>query len=164
MKERKPIAPHEHFEQKSLFVWLTVMSKRHPEFGDFYAVPNGGARHPRVALKLKSEGVRPGVPDLETFHSRWGFSGLHIEMKRRWGYKVSDEQRDMMRRMSQAGRLCVVARGWEEAACWIAWYFSVKEWTCKTIEAPCTITGKSNTFEDYLQANVWGDPKGRIAI
>ena len=29
-----------------------------------YAVPNGGARHIRVAVKLKAEGVRRGVPDL----------------------------------------------------------------------------------------------------
>ena len=33
---------------------------KHP----WWAVPNGGARHIRVAAKLKAEGVRPGVADL----------------------------------------------------------------------------------------------------
>ena len=29
-----------------------------------FAIPNGGARHPAVALRMRAEGVRPGVPDL----------------------------------------------------------------------------------------------------
>ena len=46
----------------------------------FTAIPNGGHRHIGQAVKLKREGVRPGLPDilvLVNTHLVW------IEMKRR---------------------------------------------------------------------------------
>lgn len=41
-------------------------------------IPNGGARHVRIAIEMKRMGVRPGIPDMHCvipsggFHSFWG--------------------------------------------------------------------------------------------
>lgn len=47
----------------------------------FFAVPNGGQRHPAVAEKLKRGGVVSGVWDLFLSVPKKGKSGLYIEMK-----------------------------------------------------------------------------------
>lgn len=70
---RQPI-PTEHWEQVQLFEW----SENLPELKLMHAIPNGGKRDIRVALKLKEEGVKPGVPDIFLPLSRGGKHGLYI--------------------------------------------------------------------------------------
>lgn len=84
------LIPTEHEEQCSFVEWLETKNLK------FTAIPNGGTRHMGTAVKLKKEGVRPGLPDLLILvndHLVW------IEMKRsdrkpKRGGKggVSDEQ------------------------------------------------------------------------
>lgn len=62
MKKPKPIVPTEHQEQVALFQWLEIAAKRDDRLSMAFAIPNGGARHPVVAAKLKAEGVKSGVP------------------------------------------------------------------------------------------------------
>lgn len=57
-----------------------------------FAVPNAGKRSIPLALWLKAEGLRAGVPDLMLLIKSSGFSGLIIEMKD-GKKKPSDEQR-----------------------------------------------------------------------
>ena len=45
----------------------------------WFAVPNGGKRHIRVATKLKAEGVRPGVTDLVFVLPGGRFAGLELK-------------------------------------------------------------------------------------
>jgi hypothetical protein len=62
-----------------------------------YAVPNGGHRHIRVAVRLKEEGVRRGVPDLHIMAP--GGRLIYLEMKIKGGSLSTDQKafRDMAR-------------------------------------------------------------------
>ena len=68
--------PTEHEEQREYVRWFR---QAYPEVR-IMAIPNGGARSPATASRLKAEGVSPGVPDL--FVPAWG---LWVEMKRAKG-------------------------------------------------------------------------------
>ena len=71
----------EHDEQVALFHWAKVQEGRWPELRLLHAIPNGGKRHQSVAVKLKAEGVKAGVPDICLPVARGGFHGLYIELK-----------------------------------------------------------------------------------
>lgn len=75
-----------------------------------YAIPNGGARHPAVAAKMKAAGTVKGVPDLHV--PAWS---LWIEMKRQKGGTVSPEQKDQMAYLQSIGHTCLVCAGNEIA-------------------------------------------------
>lgn len=112
MEARKPKPtppekiPTEHEEQVAFVAWFR---RSYPDIR-IIAIPNGGARHPKTAADLKAEGVLPGVPDL--FVPAWH---LWIEMKRRKGGRLSDEQKDWIAYLYGAGYNCIVARGAEDA-------------------------------------------------
>lgn len=51
----------EHDIQAEFFTWVERVGRvEYPPLAYTYAVPNGGARHPAVAVRMKAEGVRPG--------------------------------------------------------------------------------------------------------
>jgi len=63
------------------------MAKREiPELKLAFAIPNGGHRHISVAIGLKNEGVKAGVPDIFIPVARNGYHGIFIEMKRPGGH------------------------------------------------------------------------------
>ena len=93
----------------------TLMIHRWPELRLLHAIPNGGSRNPIEARHLKEQGVKPGVPDIFLPCARGEWHGLYIEMKRRKGGRVSDEQREMIRLLIEQGYKAVVCYGWEEA-------------------------------------------------
>ena len=107
--------PSEHVEQVALMRWAAASKAAHPELGLLLAIPNGGDRHPAVAAKLRSEGVRAGVPDLLLPVARGGSHGLWIEMKRRQGARTSPEQREWIARLAGQGYATAVCRGWDQA-------------------------------------------------
>ena len=73
------------------------------------AIPNGGSRTDQERLRLYSEGVLAGMPDLCVMQPSRGFCGLFVEMKTQEGV-VAAAQRDVARRLNAAGYLCLVAR------------------------------------------------------
>lgn len=85
-----------------------------PELRWMAAIPNGGARAKREAVKLKAEGVNPGVPDYLLPVQRGGYVGLALELKTATG-RTSAEQRAWLAHLEGQGWHAVVARGWEEA-------------------------------------------------
>ena len=107
---RQPI-PTEHWEQVQLFDWAAY----HRELVLMYAIPNGGKRDIRVALKLKEEGVKPGVPDICLPVPRGGKHGLYIELKRRKYGRVSSDQLEWLEALMRQGYECAVCCGWEAA-------------------------------------------------
>jgi hypothetical protein len=107
-------APLEHFEQRELVRWFR---QTWPDVRIF-AIPNGGARSPATAGRLKAEGVSSGVPDL--FVPAWS---LWVEMKRSKGGSVSAEQKDWIAYLESVGFCCIVGKGAEAAKGQISAFF-----------------------------------------
>lgn len=78
-----------------------------------YHVPNGGHRHKMVAIKLKGQGVKAGVPDLVLAMARGGYFGLYLEFKATPpnDAAVSASQHAWIRRLNDQGYLAIVCRG-----------------------------------------------------
>jgi hypothetical protein len=106
--------PTEHEEQRELVRWFrqTWPGVR------IFAIPNGGARSPATAGRLKAEGVSSGVPDL--FIPAWG---LWVEMKRTKGGSVSAEQKSWISYLESVGFCCIVGKGAEAAKGQISAFF-----------------------------------------
>lgn len=79
-----------------------------------FAIPNGGDRHVAVAVKLKKEGVKSGVPDLFIPVIRSNYGGMFLEMKRKGG-KLSDVQRFWLDQLEEEGYRVKVAFSVDEA-------------------------------------------------
>jgi hypothetical protein len=107
--------PTEAQEQTTLFQWAALMAHRWPELRTMYHIPNGGSRNAIEAARLKAQGVKAGIPDIFLPCARGEWHGLYIELKRRKGGRVSDEQREMIRLLIEQGYKAVVCYGWEEA-------------------------------------------------
>jgi hypothetical protein len=108
---RKRPADHEGQEQAAL---IKEIELRYPALAKLiYHVPNGGHRHKLVAIKLKAQGVRAGVPDLVLPMARGGYFGLYIEFKAAPpnDAEVSTSQSNYIQALNLQGYLAVVCRG-----------------------------------------------------
>ena len=101
--------PKERQEQVMLVQYLRARKIPH------YAVPNGGSRNVREARNMKAEGVSAGVPDICIPVPNNKYHGLHIEMKRKSGGRVSEHQKNWIETLNNNGYLAVVCMGFEEA-------------------------------------------------
>ncbi len=102
---------YEGLEQAALVAEFTL---RYPDEAKLlYHVPNGGHRHVLVAMELKKQGVRRGVPDLHLAIPRGGYFGLYIEFKATppRDAAVSAEQQAWLRALNAQGYLAIVCRG-----------------------------------------------------
>ena len=125
-KQPTPRDDAEHREQAALFRWATLMEPRLPELATLFGIPNGGARHPVVAGKLKAEGVKSGVWDCFMATPRGGFHGLWLELKIKPN-KLTPEQKIWTHLMRAAGYSCEdVCYDWTEAARAICGYLGVR--------------------------------------
>ena len=113
-------------EQKALFCWIGLNLKTYPELKRLHHSPNGGSRHKAEAAKFKAMGVRNGFPDLILILKRGEYSGLAIEMKKRKGGKVSDEQDDWGDYLLSQGFGFKICKGWEEARDTLISYLNYK--------------------------------------
>lgn len=106
-------AKTEHHEQALLVSQLRLF---HPELL-IAAVPNGAAVSALQRIRLVSEGVLPGFPDLMLLEPSGGFYGLFIELKRKKEYKstVSQAQQNVMQQLQQRGYAATVAYGQADA-------------------------------------------------
>jgi hypothetical protein len=99
----------EHRFQCEVLDYLDAFGRR--EF-DWFAIPNGDKRHPRVAMRLKAEGVMPGVADicirLDRGRSCW------LELKSKKG-RLSDEQIGFGVRSKMLGHQWACVKTLEEA-------------------------------------------------
>lgn len=114
----------EHDEQVAVIQWAELSVAKYPALRWLYAVPNGGARHPAVAGKLKAEGVKRGVPDLVLPVPLGSFHGAYVEMKRPGSSPsdVSAEQREWGEHLSKAGYAYCLARSFEAAKAFLVAY------------------------------------------
>lgn len=110
-KPRAKTVDREGLEQAAL---LKELALRYPAAARLiYHVPNGGHRHKMVAIKLKAQGVRAGVPDLVLPMARGGYFGLYIEFKAMppFDAEVSPSQHAYIQALNEQGYLAVVCRG-----------------------------------------------------
>lgn len=114
MKTRSGIAS-EAEEQKALFEWRDWAKGKYPALELLYHIPNGGSRNPIEARHLKEQGVMPGVPDICLPVPNLHHTALYIELKRRKGGRVSDNQRGWIAALKKYGNMAVVAYGFEDA-------------------------------------------------
>jgi hypothetical protein len=78
------------------------------------AIPNGGDRTASERVRLHSEGVLAGMPDLCVLEPKNGFHALFVEMKTKAGV-VSGKQSAVNLQLNAKGYRAVVARSAAEA-------------------------------------------------
>lgn len=101
-------------EQILLFDWARAQSGKYPELELLHHIPNGGKRDAREGARFKRMGVKAGVPDIAFPIPRGGYHGLYIEMKSPNG-KVTDHQKQWLKRLSELGYAACVCFSFEEA-------------------------------------------------
>lgn len=111
----------EHDIQVALFQWAATAARDYPALRMMFAIPNGTRAVPRVAAKMKAEGVLKGASDIFLPCAAGGKHGMFIEMKTRTG-SMSPEQKAFQEAMREAGYHAITCRGWEEAAAEIVKY------------------------------------------
>lgn len=108
------IAHTEHGEQVSLIAWAKENEAKWPELRWLFAIPNGGHRAKATVLKLRLEGVKPGVSDLFLPVPRGTYHGLWIEMKA-GSNTPTDTQRLFQADMNDAGYAAVICWSFQAA-------------------------------------------------
>jgi hypothetical protein len=78
-----------------------------------FAIPNGGLRNIRTAVRLKREGVLAGVPDLFLAVPKLHYGGLFIELKNGNSGKLTDHQKLMISELG-ASYMIVIVKTFEE--------------------------------------------------
>ena len=117
MKRRDELTwqPTEEQEQAAVFEWALLMRNQYPELDLLYHIPNGGLRSKPEAVRFKRIGVKAGVPDLFLPVARGGWHGLYVEMKRKNGGRLSDDQAGWIEALTAQMYRAVVCHGAEEA-------------------------------------------------
>lgn len=78
------------------------------------AIPNGGDRTASERVRLHSEGVLAGMPDICVMEPKNGFHGLFVEMKTSTGQQ-SKEQKALQLQLNAKGYRAEVARSAAQA-------------------------------------------------
>lgn len=107
--------PSESEEQAFLMQMIEMHKGRFPELEMLFHVPNEGKRTKYTGGKLRSEGMKRGIPDLFLDVPKLNFHGLRIEMKRQKGNKATKDQREWIVKYISHGYAAAVCYGWEEA-------------------------------------------------
>ena len=112
--------PLEEVEQVTLAQFLDLMFR-----DQWFHVPNGGMRPSSFdgdgkrfsveAKKMKDQGVKKGVPDVFILRPVKGVPGVVVELKRRKGGVVSDDQKKWIKTLSEFGWITFIAHGSDSA-------------------------------------------------
>lgn len=95
---------------------------------EIYLIPNSAPKGMQAAAYFRSEGLRPGYPDLGLDVPRGRFHGLRIEMKRADGTgRTSPDQERWVERLTRRGYKVVVPAGVHEAMTAIESYMALGE-------------------------------------
>lgn len=128
MTRKKPIQ-YERIEQIAVIAWAKWQSCENGKVADYlHHSPNGGSRNVIEARNLKLMGVLKGFPDLFLFIPKGGWHGLFIELKQKNAKQsnVSDNQAQMLERLTSQGYCCKVCFGANEAIDTIKDYLNEK--------------------------------------
>ena len=110
-------SPLEAWEQEQTFRWIRANQIRYPKLQLAYSTLNGVRLPAKLRADMKRQGNRKGVLDIVI--PAWSYDrrycGLYVEMKRRKGGKVSEEQKEYIRMLLAEGYQALVAKGWNQA-------------------------------------------------
>jgi hypothetical protein len=106
--------------QKALFKWADMVASPTNPTNLMYAIPMGGKRDLREAVRMKAQGSKKGIPDMKLPVARQGFHGLYIELKRpivkgEAKPTVSADQKYWIEQLRLQGYKAEVCYGWTEA-------------------------------------------------
>jgi len=110
----KPRKDEEHHSQVALMKWANLAEAGRPELALLHSTPNGGHRHPATAAKMKAEGQKAGVLDLQLPVASAPYIGLWIEMKAGKN-KPTKEQLWWAQQLTEQGHCCCLAYDWQTA-------------------------------------------------
>jgi len=115
----------EHAHQAALFRWAELEGRYQQDLQLMFAIPNGARTAGiSVAVKLKREGLKKGVPDICLPVPRGAYHGLFIEMKAAKG-RATLEQMDWIGRLIRQGYYAAVCKGFDEARATIENYLEL---------------------------------------
>ena len=114
----------EENEQAALFRWASYAQTQYEELKLMYHVPNEGKRSAVTGARMKQAGLKPGVPDVCLPTAHGGYVGLYIEMKVKPN-KPTENQKQWLRALREAGHFTAVCYTWEEAKNLIEEYLSL---------------------------------------
>ena len=115
MAKKKNTTPTEYEDQCRIFRAAQSYMSIYPELRYLQGNLNGVRLTMGQAVKAKKAGNRKGVPDLDLPLRRGGWNGLHIELKRKIGGKVSEDQKEWIAFLRKQGRKCFVCCGFDDA-------------------------------------------------
>lgn len=116
----------ESVEQQALFRWAAFAAGKYPELRLLYHVPNEGKRSQWTGARMRSEGLKSGVPDLCLPVARSGYHGLYIELKAGKN-KPTANQLAWLEALEAQGYKTAVCYGWEAAKTVIENYLKAGE-------------------------------------
>lgn len=135
--------PTEYQEQESVIAWARAMTPRVPVLGLLFAIPNGaillrGPGRFAILAQLKKQGCSNGVPDLclpvPQYHELADsgmmpptYLGYWIEMKRRKGGVLSDDQLWWHKQLRAWGHRVDVCEGADAAIAGLKTYLGIME-------------------------------------
>lgn len=115
----------ENEEMKTFFAYCKTFEHLHPCWKLAFHVPNEGKFPIQYRVKLKSLGVKSGVPDIIIPVACGKYHGLAIEMKVKPN-KPSEIQKEWLKHLTFYGWLAKVCYGWQEATDLVANYIKGK--------------------------------------
>lgn len=124
LKSAQRVRHKESDHQVTFFDVLRLNERQFPIFKDVYHVPNGGHRHEAVALKLRAEGVKPGIPDIHLDAARRGFHGFKCELKVERN-KLGENQIYFRKRYIEEGFFTHSAWHYAELLAMLLWYLDI---------------------------------------
>lgn len=119
--------PYEWQEQEAFFRWVYSNQIKYPELQLVNGSMNGVRVSPNIRAKLKGQGLRPGIPDIDVPIKRGEFCGLRIELKRVRGGSVSKDQKRYHGLLRGQGYRVEVCRGWVEAVGVLTEYLEIEK-------------------------------------
>ena len=109
------VEPSEHQHQVAVIDWWgSYAPSKGLDVRLLWAMPNAAKRSYALANHMKSEGLRPGVPDLFLALPTVVFHGMFIEMKSAKG-KPTTDQAGYLSVLRKQDYNCVVCQGADEA-------------------------------------------------
>lgn len=113
-KTQEIFCPREDQEQEQFFA-MAQMILTPEQWELLFHVPNGEYRPISTAKRLKRIGTKRGIPDIIFDEPLGGYHGLRIEMKRRTGGALTQEQKTKLSLLRDRGYMAEVCRGCDEA-------------------------------------------------